>query len=96
MNLMDLVFLLLSAGGCCLIYLSHPRQLLLDRPLRKGPWRVSAGLLWAAAAAWGSRFLSPGTTLFAMLAIVMLVAGSLPFLALFKQRLFSRGLSHDQ
>jgi len=81
---MAALFLLMTLLGCVLLYLSHPNQRFLAKPLPviSGRWPgvalVLAGLLVAVS------YLPVNAAMFAWLVIMMLVIGLLPFAFLLK------------
>ncbi|MAD45299.1 MAG: hypothetical protein CMH98_09855 [Oceanospirillaceae bacterium] len=81
---MAALFILMTLLGCVLLYLSHPNQRWLSKPLPvvSGRWPgvvlVFAGLLVAVS------YLPVNAALFAWLVIMMLIIGLLPFAFLLK------------
>ncbi|MAS26022.1 MAG: hypothetical protein CMI08_13455 [Oceanospirillaceae bacterium] len=81
---MAALFLIMTLLGCVLLYLSHPNQRWLARPLPVigGRWSglvlVITGLLVAIS------YLPVNAALFAWLVMMMLVIGLLPFAFLLK------------
>lgn len=84
-KVMVTLFLVLTLAGCLLLFLTHPNQRWLHKPLTVMPWRwlgvafVLAGLFSAVS------YLPVNAALFAWLVIMMLVIGLLPFAALLKE-----------
>ena len=78
---MSLLFLILGAAGCAVLYLSHRHQRWLRHAL-PATARVAGILLLAASLAAALAAWTPLTAVFAWLVLAMLAWGLLPFVAL--------------
>ncbi|HWV16354.1 MAG TPA: hypothetical protein VN030_13055 [Cellvibrio sp.] len=86
---MSLLFFLLTLAACCLFYLSLPQQRWLPQPGSRYLRWIAVFLLMVALLV-GFRYFSIGTSIFALLAIIILLLSLLPFTSLLR-----KGRRHD-
>lgn len=72
-----MVFFVLTLVACCVLYLGHPQQSFLRRPLPLLPWRPLGSMLLGAGLVCALNAFSPVTAVGAWLATLMLAFFSL-------------------
>lgn len=83
---MKLLYYMLMVAGVSLLYLGHPNQAWLRRPLNGLPWRLATGLALVVGLACGLHEYNLITVILGSIAIAMLVSSVWPFLSLWRSR----------